>query len=76
MTHVAWQGLLLNTIPKKLQGILMPGLGSLFRMQGVSLRKFTSICRITLCSDGWIRSKRFDLPILQMMKGKPYLVAS
>lgn len=36
MTHVAWLGPLLNSIPTTVQSMLIPGLESLFRMQRVS----------------------------------------
>lgn len=37
MTHLAWLGPLLNSIPTEIQAMLMPGSKSLFRMQQVSL---------------------------------------
>ena len=42
MTHVAWLGPLLNSIPVNVQIRLMPGLESLLRMQRVSTRSTTS----------------------------------
>ncbi len=43
MTHIAWLGPLLNSIPMTIQSMLMPGLESLFRMQRVSLCDPTKI---------------------------------
>ena len=37
MTHVAWLGPLLDSIPMKVQVMLMPGMQSYFRMKSVSL---------------------------------------
>lgn len=42
MTHVAWLGPLLNSIPTGVQSMIMPGMESLFRMQRVCLRRPTS----------------------------------
>lgn len=39
MTHVAWLGPLLSSIPIDVQAMLMPGLDSLFRMQRVCHRR-------------------------------------
>ena len=42
ITHIAWFGPLLKSIPLSLQSILMPRLEPLFRMRRVSLRSYTS----------------------------------
>lgn len=41
MTHVAWMGPLLNSVPTDIQSKLNPGLESLYRMQRVCLRSPT-----------------------------------
>ena len=37
MTHIAWLGPLVNSVPIKVQIMLLPGLESIFRMQRVSI---------------------------------------
>ena len=76
MTHIAWLGPLLDSIPMRVQAMLMPGMRSYFRMKSVSLRILASSLQLTFRSDGGIRLKRFVLQNPQMRKQRLYSMAS
>ena len=64
MTHIAWLGPLLDSIPSKMQAMLIPGMEPFFAMQRVSLSIFAPKNAQKPCSGGWNRSKRSALPSL------------